>query len=140
MYLFDVNIFVHMHRIDSPEHDRIFDFALDILQGSDSFGYSPLVLNGFLRVVTHPKIFKEPTDFETAIDFVQSISDHPNSRLIQPGEAHWHIYKHLCYQLKPVGNFYPDVYYAALAIDSGCTWVSCDHNFKRFTGLNLKLL
>ena len=140
MYLFDVNIFVNMHRTDSEHHDKVFDFTLGILQSSEVFGVSPLVLSGFLRIVTHPKIFKKPTDFNTAIAFTESILTHPNARVVLPGEAHWHIFRHLCYQLKPAGNFYPDVFYAALAIDSGCTWVTCDQDYKRFAGLDCKLL
>jgi len=140
MYLFDVNIFVHMHRNDSSEHEKVFDFALDVLQGTKVFGYSPLVLSGFLKVVTHPKIFREPTDFNTAIAFTESIIEHPNSRPVLPGEAQQHIFRHLCYQLKPTGNFFPDLYYAALAIDSGCRWVTCDEGFKRFPGLDVKIL
>lgn len=140
MYLFDVNIYVHMHRKDSEHHERVFDFALSVLRGNRSFGYSPLALSGFMRIVTHPKIFKNPTDFSTAAAFTESITSHPLAVQIIPGPAHWHIFRHLCYELKPEGNFYPDVFFAALAIDSGCTWLTCDQDYKRFVGLDLKTL
>ena len=140
MYLFDVNIFVHMHRNDSEQHEKVFDFALRILRENKAFGYSPLALSGFLRIVTHPKIFKNPIDFETAMSFVESITDHPNAVQVIPGSAHWHIFRHLSYEVKPLGNFYPDVYFAALAIDSGCTWVTCDKGYERFSGLDCKFL
>ena len=54
MYLFDVNIYVHMHRTDSENHEKVFDFALPVLRGDEAFGFSPLALGEFLRIVTHP--------------------------------------------------------------------------------------
>ena len=129
-----------MHRSDSEHHEKVFDFTLPVLRSSETFGYSPLALSGFLRIVTHPKIFKNPTKFDTAVAFVESITNHPNAVQILPGPAHWHIFRQLCYQFKPKGNLYPNAFFAALAIDSGCTWVSCDRDYKRFTGLDLKLL
>ena len=140
MYLFDVNIFVHMHRCDSEHHKKVFSFTENILKSRELFGYSPLILSGFLRVVTHPKIFKTPTDFETAMKFVDSITEHPNAREIISGHSHRHIFRNLCNQIKPTGNLFPDVYFAALAIDSGCIWVTCDKGFRRFDGLEIVLL
>jgi predicted nucleic acid-binding protein len=33
------------------------------------------------------------------------------------------------------GNLVPDAYLAALAIESGCEWVTTDRDFARFSGL-----
>jgi len=33
------------------------------------------------------------------------------------------------------GNLVADAYFAALAIEHGCEWISTDHNFARFPGL-----
>ncbi|MDC7234620.1 MAG: hypothetical protein PQJ58_15420 [Spirochaetales bacterium] len=129
-----------MHREDSERHTEILDFMLPLLKSGDTFGYSTLALNGFMRIVSHKKIFREPSDFETMMKFVESITSHPASRCIDPGPAHWQLYRHLCYEHKPSGNLYPDVYFAALAMESECTWVSCDSDFKQFRGLDSLIL
>jgi hypothetical protein len=140
MYLFDVNVWVHAHREDSDRHKEIRPFVEDILQSPKPFAYSPLVLSGFLRVVSHPRVFKIPSPFATAMAFADSIVELPQSYPVSPGRTHWNIFTHLCYAIKPAGNMYPDAFFAALAIESGCTWVTCDKDYKRFPGLKIKLL
>lgn len=140
MYLFDVNIYVHLHREDSDRHGEILDFMLPVLRSGDSFGYSPLALSGFMRIVSHNRIFKEPSDFESIMGFVESITSHPSAQRITPGSAHWQLYRHLCYRHKPSGNLYPDVYFAALAMESHCTWITFDRDFNRFKDLDCLLL
>jgi uncharacterized protein len=140
MYLFDVNVWVHAHREDSARHGEIAPFVRDVLNSSKPFAYSPLVLSGFLRVVTHPRVFTLPTPFDTAMAFADSIAGHPCSYPVLPGAAHWNIFTHLCYAVKPSGNLFPDTFFAALAIESGCTFVTCDRGFKQFPSLALKFL
>ena len=36
---------------------------------------------------------------------------------------------------KQQGNFVAEAYFAALAIEHGCEWISTDHDFARFPGL-----
>lgn len=50
------------------------------------FGISDLVLSGFLRVVTHPRIFGDPTLLEVAMQFTESLRNHPNAVTLAPGE------------------------------------------------------
>jgi toxin-antitoxin system PIN domain toxin len=140
VYLFDVNVWVHAHREDSDKHDTAARLVREILNSGETFAYSPLVLSGFLRVVTHPKVFTIPTDFETAMRFTRSITTHPSGREVLPGPAHWNIFTHLAYSVKPKGNLFPDTYLAALAIEAGCTWVSGDNDYARFPGLSLKII
>jgi len=33
------------------------------------------------------------------------------------------------------GNLVPDAWFAALAIESGCEWITLDHDYARFPGL-----
>ena len=140
MYLFDVNVWVHAHREDSDRHEEITPFVHEVLNSRKPFAYSPLILSGFLRVVTHPRVFKRPTPFDTAMAFVDSIAGHSYGYRILPGEAHWNIFIHLCHATKPLGNLYPDAFLAALAIEAGCKFLTCDRDFSRFSTLSLKLL
>ena len=140
MYLFDVNILVHAHREDSDRHVSIAAFLEETLNAPEPFAYSPLVLSDFLRIVTHPKVFSVPTPLDTAMEFTRSITEHPRSVSVFPGPSHWNIFSHLSYAIKPRGNLFPDTYLAALAVETGCTWVTTDRDFTCFPGLELKLL
>ena len=140
MDLFDVNIYVYAYREDTPRHETSLERLESLMNSGDRFAYVPLALSGFLRIVTHPKIFKSPGSFENAMDFLRLITEHPSAVPVNPGSAHWSIFSHLCYRYEPKGNLIPGAWFAALAIDSGCKWVSSDRDFSRFTELRLDLI
>jgi toxin-antitoxin system PIN domain toxin len=93
------------------------------------------VLSGFLRVVTHPRIFNPPSTLEQAIAFISEIRDQPNCVYIQPGPRHWAIFVQLCKAANVKGNLVPDAYLAAMAIESGCEWITTDRDYSRFPQL-----
>ena len=138
MFLFDVNIYVHAHREDSPHHQVCRDFLEKHLAGPNLTGYSPLALSGFLRIVTHPKVFNPPSELDTAIYFCNSITKLQNAVPVYPGESQWSVFTHLLRANNAKGNLVPDAWFAALAIGCGCTWVTTDRDFSRFKGLDIE--
>jgi uncharacterized protein len=50
-------------------------------------------------------------------------------------ERHGTIFCSLCERANAKGNLVADAWYAALAIESGCTWVTADRDYARFPGL-----
>lgn len=95
-------------------------------------------MSGFLRVVTHPKVFDPPTPIEIAIRFAREIALQPDAVMVLPGSRHRKIFIDLCRKVEARGNLIPDAYFAALAIESGNTWVTTDRDFSRFPGLEWK--
>ena len=137
MYLMDVNILVYAHREDVENHDKYRFWLESIINSNVDYGYSSLVLSGFLRVVTHPKVFEIPTQLDEAINFTNQIRNNLNAINISPKDRHWDIFESLLTMTKAKGNFIPDAYHAALAIESGCEWVTADKGFKKFKGLKI---
>ena len=135
MYLMDVNIFVYAHRQDIADHLDYKKWLENVLNADDFYGVSELALSGFLRVVTHPKVFNMPSSLDEAIQFTQQIRNNSNAINVTPKERHWTIFKNLISTTQAKGNLIPDAYHAALAIESNCQWVTTDKGFKRFKGL-----
>lgn len=137
MRLLDVNILVQAHRLESERHREIkewLEFALDEPEG---VAVSDLVLSGTLRIITHPKVFKQPTPLPIALDFIESFRNLTTVRVVAPGERHWQLFVALCRRVEARGNLIPDAYHAALAMETGCDWVTLDRDFARFPGLKL---
>jgi uncharacterized protein len=44
-----------------------------------------LVLSGFLRLVTHPRVFDPPTDLDLALRFVETLRHSADRVVIAPG-------------------------------------------------------
>jgi toxin-antitoxin system PIN domain toxin len=135
MRLVDVNVLVYAHRLDTPRHQDYADWLGQLVADQEPYGFSELVLSGFLRVVTNPKVFKQPTPLERAIDFAEVLRAQPNCVPVEPGRRHWGIFTQLCRAAGVKGNLVPDAYLAALAIESGCEWITTDRDFSRFPGL-----
>ena len=135
MLLCDVNVLVYAHRTDAPEHKRYAAFVNEMLTSSSTFGLSNLVLSGFLRVVTHPRVFKKPSPLSAALTFVETLQAAPNAAPVIPGPRHWLIFRELVAKQRLRGNEIPDAYLAAIAIEAGAEWASSDRGFARFEEL-----
>ena len=96
------------------------------------------VMTGFVRVVTHPKVFHTPSPTSKALDFIESLSQLPQCVILHPGPRQWEIFRSLCVETGARGNLIPDAYLAALAIERDCVWYSEDADFGRFGGLRWK--
>jgi predicted nucleic acid-binding protein len=46
--------------------------------------------------------------------------------------GHWRIFRQLCEGANVRGKLVADAVHAALAIESGCEWVTADTDFSRF--------
>jgi toxin-antitoxin system PIN domain toxin len=136
MLLPDVNVLVYAFRPDCPDHGAYLDWLERLVNGPQSYGMSEAVLAGFARVVTHPRVFQHPDRVESALRFADQLRERPNCVLITPGRRHWSIFSDLCRRVNAKGSLIPDAYLAALAIESGCEWITTDRGYARFPGLN----
>lgn len=130
-----MNILVYAFQTDIPEHVRHREWLLRLVRSDEAYAVSDHVLSGFLRIVTHPRIFHPPAPIDAALAFVNAFRQQPNAVPIQPGSRHWDIFTRLCRETGVRGNLIPDAWLAALAIESGCEFITTDHDFSRFTGL-----
>lgn len=135
MILVDVNILVYAFRKDAPGHARMRSWLHSAINSMESYGISDFVLAGFLRVVSHPKVFDPPSPLEDALAFAHAIRARPNCVPVMPGVGHWEIFTRLVRGSGAKGNLIADAYLAALAIEHGCEWITTDRDYSRFHGL-----
>ena len=76
-----------------------------------------------------------PTPLEEALAFANVLVDQPHCQVIQPGPRHWGIFHGVCQRARASGNLVQDAWFAALAIESGCEWITTDRDYARFEGL-----
>src|SRR5436190_146668 len=138
MVLPDVNVLIYAHRAELPQHEATRAW-LDAAIGSDaSYALSELVLSSFLRIVTNPRAFVDPTPLELAIEVADRWRGRRNCVLVSPGVRHWAIFTRLCHAAGAKGNLVPDAFLAALAIESGAEWITTDRGFARYPGLRCR--
>jgi toxin-antitoxin system PIN domain toxin len=131
----DVNVLLYAFRNDSPDHDSYREWLLEIVNGDSAYSIAPQVLASLVRISTHPKIYARPSRPEDAFDFCEGLLRQPHCTVIQPGLRHWEIFGDLCRKTRASGNLVQDAWFAALAIESGCEWITTDQDYTRFPGL-----
>jgi toxin-antitoxin system PIN domain toxin len=128
-------VLVYAYRRDASDHPRFHAWLDQLAAAPSSFGYSDIVLSGFVRVVTNPRVFASPTPLEQALAFADDVRTRPNAVPVEPGPRHWSIFEDLCRRAGARGNLVTDAFLAALAIESGSEWITADRDFARFPGL-----
>lgn len=135
MILPDAAVLVYAHRQDAPHHEDYRDWLEQIVDGPNAYAMSDLVLGGFLRVVTSPHAFADPTPLDQALAFARAVRSRPHCVHVAPGGRHWDIFTSLLVEGGVRGALGAEAYLAALAIESGCEWITTDRAYARFPGL-----
>lgn len=135
MILIDANILVYAHRPDAEDHLKYHNWLEETLSSGETCGLSELALCGMVRIVTHPRIYPDPTPIGLAVELANRLRDHDSCVVVSPGGHHWQIFTQLCKACGAKGNLVSDAYFAALAIESGAEWITADRDYARFPGL-----
>jgi toxin-antitoxin system PIN domain toxin len=139
MILPDVNVLIYAFRADAPEH-RICKQWLDrVVMGNARFGVSPLTLAALVRITTSRRAYRRPSTVEEAFGFCEDVLGQPHCQVVEPGERHWSIFHQLCVETGIGGPDVTNAWYAALAIEWGCEWITFDRGFARFPGLKWRV-
>ena len=139
MILPDVNVLVYAFRTDVPEHAVCRPWLHDVVKSDVRFCLSRLALSAVIRITTNPRSYKEPSTLDEAFGFCDDLLDQPHCELVEPGERHWDIFRRLCIETNTRGPLVTDAWFAALAIEWGCEWITLDRDFARFPGLKWRV-
>jgi toxin-antitoxin system PIN domain toxin len=138
MILADVNVLLCAFRSDSTDHPRYRAWLEAVVNGPEAYGMSPQVLCSVVRLATHPRVFARPSRLDDALSFARVLLEQPQCTVIVPGARHFAIFEDLCRSAAAAGNLVQDAWFAALAIEAGCEWMTTDGDFARFTGLRCR--
>lgn len=132
MQMPDVNVLVYAHRAESDGHARYAEWLRNLATGSEPFALSEQVMQGFVRIVTNPRIFDPPSTVGDALRFLHELIERPRCTVLRAGAGNWTIFEQLCRKEGIRGKLVADAAHAALAIEYGCEWVTADTDFGRF--------
>lgn len=88
MFVVDTNILVYAADEDSPFHaacrSRLEEWRRQPSPWFSTWG----IVYEFLRVITHPRVFRNPWDVGQAWKFVEALLASPSFGMLVPGERH----------------------------------------------------
>ncbi len=129
----DVNVLVAAFRADHPHHKVAADWLKRTLKNPRDGQHLALpmqVVSGFLRLVTHSKIFLNPATAEQALDFVDWLLE--DAHVQAPAStSEWANFRGLVLKKRLTANQIPDVHLASLALSLGEPFVTFDKGFRQ---------
>ena len=135
MIIPDINLLIYAINRESLHHIPAKNWLEKIISGRETVGFAWIVLLGFIRITTNPKIMTKPLVIETAVEIVNEWLEFPHVQLLLPTIHHWKYLKEILLALGSAGNLTSDSHLAALAMEhKGCLY-STDNDFSRFPNL-----
>jgi toxin-antitoxin system PIN domain toxin len=134
--LVDANILLYAYDADSPRQEAAGSW-LESAIAEDEIGLALTTVLAFLRIGTHPSVFRKPLRPADALETVEAWLDEPTVRLVQPTDRHWTVLADLAQRGQAKGPLLMDAHLAALALEHGATLCSVDRDFTRFPGLRV---
>jgi toxin-antitoxin system PIN domain toxin len=131
----DVNVLIYAFRRDAPRHAEYRDWLDATVNGEAPYGIAPQTLASLVRISTHSGVYVHPSDLGEALAFCGAVVEPSRCTIVQPGPRHWDLFTGLCQKAKVTGNLVQDAWFAALAIEWGCEWITTDRDYTRFPGL-----
>ncbi len=130
----DLNVLVAASRTDHVHHRAAAAWLNAAVAGCTSGGgidILPMVASGFLRLVTHRKIFVHPTPTAEAVRYLDSLLAISGVTMLEVGRE-WPELKRLCLAHKLTDNDIPDAWIAAAIKTAGGHLITFDKGFRRF--------
>ena len=135
MKLVDTNLLLYAVNVHAPQHRASLAWLENSLAGDEPIAFDWIVLTGFLRISTTPRVFRQPLTIAEAVQQVTEWLDAPAACTVTATSAHWTTFQELVLATGGTGNLVADAHLAALAISHNATLVSCDTDFARFRRL-----
>lgn len=131
----DINVLLYAVHDISPFHRRANQWLQATLDGDEPVGLPWIVVLGFLRITTNPRVYSTAMRAGDAVSLMNDCMARSVVSVIEPGTEHWRIVSALLAQTGTAGNLTSDAHLAAICIERGATLYSADAGFSRFRGL-----
>lgn len=133
--LVDANLLLFAVDADAADHDRAAAWLTGVMRGERRVGIPWTTVGAFLRIATHPRIYRRPLTGLEAAEHVRRWLDAGPVWVPPATAATFAQYEALSEQVPLTGNLVPDALLAALALEHGLTVMTADTDFGRFPGV-----
>lgn len=135
----DVNILLYASDQTSPLHDKATGFVEHCIEGREVFCLAWTTLMSYVRMATHPSIFRRPLTHDEATRNIEALIATPHCRVISEEDGFWDVYREVTRDVPTRGNLVPDAHLAALLRQHGVkTLYTHDKDFRKFAFLQAR--
>lgn len=138
MIAVDTNVLVYAHRREMAKHPQALALLTDLAEGDAPWGLPVFVVNEFLRVVTHRRVFPVPTTRSVATGVISALVASPTARVLHPGGRYLKLLEQTIEEGDAQGNLVLDAAIVALCREHGVdTVVTANKDFHRFPSVKV---
>ncbi len=134
----DLNLILYAYDASSSHHAAAAAWWEGCVNGGETVGIPYVVLFGFVRLTTNPRVFVSPMPLATAIGCVREWLQRPHVLAADGGPEHVSATLDLLREAGGAGNLTTDAQIAAVALHHGATIHSNDSDFARFPGVRVR--
>lgn len=139
MIALDTNVLIYAHHSQAPRHAATRALVSQLASSSVPWAIPWPCVYEFIKVVTHPRLFKTPTTLDDALAAIASLADAPAVVLLGDGPTHLNHLRRAAEDGQAIGSVIHDAHVVALCLEHGVTeLLSCDRDFRRFRGLTIR--
>lgn len=134
MFVVDTNVLVYAADADAPAHDRCRQLIERWRHQPSAWYLTWPIVYEFLRVSTHPRVFRKPWTVGLAWQFVEALLASPGLTVLLPTPQHAAVAAEVLHELPLLGgNLMHDAHTAVLMREHGVRRVyTRDTDFHRF--------
>jgi toxin-antitoxin system PIN domain toxin len=134
VFVVDTNVLVYAADVRAAEHKRCRELLEKWRLGSGAWYLTWGICYEFLRIVTHPRVFRRAWSSGQAWDFLARIQESPGLGILVPGERHGQVLAEVIEQVPQLaGNVLHDAETAVLMREHGVRRICTrDTDFHRF--------
>ena len=134
MFVVDTNILVYGANEQSEHHGRCLTLLAEWREQSSAWFLTWGILYEFLRVVTHPRVLREPWHISEAWDFTEALLESPGLIMLTETTRHADVAREVMTHVPGLsGNVLHDVHTAIFMREHGVRWIyTHDADFHRF--------
>lgn len=134
MFVVDTNVLVYAADQDSPAHQKCSELVDRWRRQASAWYLTWPIVYEFLRVTTHPRVFRTPWPVPRAWQFIDALLSSPSLSVLIPTERHAAVAAEVIAELSFLsGNLMHDAHTAVLMREHGVRRVyTRDTDFHRF--------
>ena len=135
----DVNVLLYASDAASPVHRKAVEFLEQASTEGDLFCLGWPTVMSYLRISTHPGIFRTPLTPAQALGNIDALVEQPRVRLLAEEPGFLDAYRTVTEGVIVRGNLVPDAHLAALLRHHGVrTLYTRDADFRKFPFLDVR--
>lgn len=139
MVLVDTNVLVYAAHAGAPEHGACKRLLEELASDRLPWFTTWPILYEFLRIVTHSRVFRKPTDPEEAWGFLEPLLESPGLQVLVQTDRHRDVLARTLEEIPGLrGNLFHDAHTAILMREHGIRRICTrDTDFHRFPFLEV---